>query len=201
MTENNLLFINNGNLTKEDSEENEPEVFEEKENQIPTETESELNVVQRLKNEEDISDSLKSLDGSALDNEKSGDQTNSLDQSNADSLQTLEANDADDEQSFNKTERQATPNNDAISTSDIVTHINELDGPDDYRTKECQEADEQRVLQAQANYNLSSLNYSKSNAKPSQESDSETELFDRSRCKCEEISKDPKSKTKVCRIL
>jgi hypothetical protein len=76
--------------------------------------------------------------------------------------------------------------------------FNETETLEDY-----QQADEQRVLQAQANYNLSSLNYTKSKpaAADLQDSESETEIFEKPNCKCEDISRNPKNKTKVCAIL
>lgn len=63
-----MLFINDGSVTTEVLNENSPQekeiLSEEKENQIPNEPEEvEPNVVQHLKNEEDTSESLKSLDG------------------------------------------------------------------------------------------------------------------------------------------
>jgi hypothetical protein len=91
-----------------------------------------------------------------------------------------------------------------LSTSDIVAYVDESNEPSKYHMEDHQQADEQRVMQTQANYNLSSLNYTKSKPTAVQEdseAESETDIFDKSKCKCEEISRNPKNKTKVCAIL
>lgn len=63
--------------------------------------------------------------------------------------------------------------------------------------------EEQKVMQAQANYNLSSLNYKKSTQDLNEEgSDSDADLLMKAdNCKCETIRKDHRVKTKTCTLL
>ncbi|CAD5224266.1 unnamed protein product [Bursaphelenchus okinawaensis] len=203
------------------------EVTEEKPEEAPEEVVAEVTetvgngeVPTVTEGDENINDSLKSLAGSTtstFDSEDDVEKTEAeeTDKKESDTESIIEevptdlpeVPGLDMEGAVEEVEDVNDKTDDILQASDLNSVLNDRDDDHVVNRQACtpqtdiSDSDAQKLADAQANYMLpSAFNYTKK-SEANSDSDTNSEIMLNDPCKCENIRRDPKVKTKVCSIL